>query len=125
MRFLVDASLPRAVASLARSLGHAAADVRDIGFGSATDGRIAEHARQHALTILTADFDFADIRVFPPSEYAGIIVIDRPPNATVDQVLELVRGPLQDQTLLAQLPRRLAIVDPARTRIRPALPETP
>ena len=47
--FLIDASLPRAVANPIRTYGHQATDVRDIGMGSASDQDIADYARQHQL----------------------------------------------------------------------------
>ena len=62
MRFPMDASLPRSAAPMLRQLGHEATDVRDIGMGTATDDLIAAHARSNQLTLVTRDFDFADIR---------------------------------------------------------------
>jgi hypothetical protein len=95
MRFLIDADLPRPVAPLVRSLGHEATDVRDVGLGEAPDAEIAAYARAHELCLLTGDFDFADIRDYPPEHYYGIVVLSR-------------------------LPGRLAIVEPGRIRLRPA-----
>ena len=67
MRFLVDASLPRSATALLRQLGHDAADVRDIGLRQATDDVIAAHARTNHQALVTRDFDFADIRNYPPA----------------------------------------------------------
>ncbi len=78
MKFLVDASLPRTCVGLIRRHGHEATDVRDIGLGAAPDPIIARHAKCGGLVLASADFDFADIRVYPPLEYTGIVVIDRP-----------------------------------------------
>ena len=66
MRFLIDANLPRSVNAVLRRHGHEATDVH------------AEKAEREGLVILSADFDFADIRSYPPSRYHGIVVIDRP-----------------------------------------------
>ena len=62
MRFVVDASLPRSAVPLLGELGHEAVDVRDIGMRNATDDVIAAHAQSKRLTLVTRDFDFADIR---------------------------------------------------------------
>jgi predicted nuclease of predicted toxin-antitoxin system len=62
MHFLIDASLPRSAAVALRQLGHDAVDVRDIGLRSATDDLIAAYARNNRQTLITRDFDFADIR---------------------------------------------------------------
>jgi hypothetical protein len=74
MRFLVDASLPRSATALLQQMGHDAADVRDIGMGSVTDDVIAAHARRNRQTLVTRDFDFADIRNYRPADYAGTML---------------------------------------------------
>jgi len=123
MHFLIDASLPRSTAELIRRAGHRATDVRDVGSTLAADQQIAEYARANAYTVITADFDFADIRFYPPQQYHGIVVIDRPENATVARVLEIVGRFLGETDVLLALPGRLAIVDQDRIRLRPAIDE--
>ena len=49
MRFLVDASMPRAAALKLRELGHEVTDVRDIGLRAATNDVIASHAKRNKL----------------------------------------------------------------------------
>jgi hypothetical protein len=50
------------------------------------DGRVADVCR----AVVTLDLDFSDIRVYPPSDYAGIIVL-WPSVQTVTNVRRLVR----------------------------------
>ena len=118
MHFLIDASMPRSTAPLIRARGHDATDVRDIGLGGAADQDIGAHLQQ--LAILSRDFDFADVRNYPPDQYAGIVVIDLPSTATAPTILKLVDGFLQQTQTLNDLPGRLAIVEPGRIRLRPA-----
>src|SRR5437879_2161332 len=92
MHFLIDASMPRSTAPLVRSRGHHATDVRDIGLGGAADQDIAAYAQAQQLAILCRDFDFADIRNYPPDQYAGIVVIDLPSTATAPTIMQLVDG---------------------------------
>jgi predicted nuclease of predicted toxin-antitoxin system len=73
MHFLNDASLPRSAAVLLRRLGHGATDIRDAGMRDAPDGTIAAYAKSNHLALVTRDFDFADIRNYPPSLYQGIV----------------------------------------------------
>ena len=120
MHLLIDASMPRSSGPLVRSRGHLATDVRDIGLGSAPDQDIAAFAQAQQLAILSRDFDFADVRNYPPDQYAGIVVIDLPSSATAPTVLHLVDAFLQHTQVLHDLPGRLAIVEPGRTRLRPA-----
>jgi len=119
MRFLVDADLPRPVATLVRSLGHEALDVRDIGLGAAPDEEIAGHAKAHGLCLLTGDFDFADIRDYPPEDYQGLVVLKVPDNVNREFILRLIETFLRQSDLVGQLPGRLAIVERGRVRLRP------
>ena len=120
MRFLIDADLPRPTAELVRSLGHEATDVRDIGLGAAPDGRIAVYAQSHGLCLLTGDFDFADIRDYPPEEYFGLVVFMFPDDANRQIILNLIKAFFKEPALLERLPGRLAIAEPGRVRLRPA-----
>ena len=120
MRFLIDADLPRPTADLIRSMGHEAVDVRDIGLGKAKDAQIAEYAQSNRLCLLTGDFDFSDIRDYPPEDYAGLVVLTLPDNANRDMILHLVESFLRDSEVLNRLPGRLAIVEFGRIRLRPA-----
>jgi|SRR5688572_30148470 len=120
MRFLMDASLPRSAAPMLRQLGHEATDVRDIGMGSATDELIAAHACSNQLTLVTRDFDFADIRNYPPADYAGIVVLHLPEDATAQRAVRLLETFVRREDWLSRLNGRLAIVELWRVRFRPA-----
>jgi hypothetical protein len=119
--FLVDANLPRATGDLIRQCGHQAQDVRDIGLGTASDQRIADHARQHQFAILSSDQDFGNVLLFPPAHFHGLVVIRPPRGATVVMVLSLVEQFLKDSKVMPSLPGRLVIVEPGRLRCRPPI----
>jgi predicted nuclease of predicted toxin-antitoxin system len=120
-RLLIDASLPRAAGRVAAKAGWEVVDVRDIGLGSATDERIAAWAQQEKLVLLTRDFDFADIRNYPPEKYLGLVVIAAPVDATAQHVAAMVERFLRQEKLAESLGGRLAIVEPDRVRMRPSL----
>lgn len=120
MHFLIDADLPRSAATVLRSSGHEATDVRDIGLRSAKDAEIAAYARENGLCILTGDFDFADVRHYPPADYSGIVVLGLPSTANARYIVQLLEVFLRDEEALAKLPGRLAIVEAGRIRLRPA-----
>ena len=119
MRFLVDADLPRSTAAVLHRHGHDAVDVRDTGLRGAADPAIAAYARAERRCLISGDFGFADIRNYPPADYAGIVVLELPRHATATFILALVEGLLQRADVLARLPGRLAIVEPGRVRLRP------
>jgi len=45
--------------------------MRDAGRRDAPDNTIADYARRNHLVLITRDFDFADIRNYPPWLYEG------------------------------------------------------
>ncbi len=120
LHFLVDADLPRRTAALCRRFGHAADDVRDLGMGTATDDQIATHAKQQSLCLMTGDFGFADVRNYPPEQYAGIVVLAISPHMTAPTILGIVEELMKRNDILARVPGRLAVVEPSRVRLRPA-----
>ena len=119
MRFLVDASMPLSAALLLRQLNHDVEDVRDIGMRSAADDLIAAHAKRNQQVLLTRDFDFADIRNYPPADYAGIMVLQMPDDATAVQVVALLEKFVRQENWLGKIKGRLAIVELWRVRFRP------
>lgn len=121
VHFLVDASLPRCVAGLIRSHGHSATDVRDIGLGTASDSRIAAHAKENQLVLISVDGDFGNNKDYPPADYAGLVIVQSPPDANRAMVLRLVGELLNATAVLAVLPGRLAIVEIGRIRLRPPM----
>jgi hypothetical protein len=119
MRFLIDADLPRDTAALLASYGHVGIDVRDIGMRDAKDPRIAAYAKQNALCIVTGDWGFSDIRLYPPDRYAGIVVIGLPAHATRQPILKTLTVLLDRPDLIPLLAGRLAIIEKSRIRLRP------
>ena len=124
MKFLLDANMPRSAASLLRGLGHEVEDVRDVLPNGAADATVAAHAQARQLILITRDFDFADIRNYPPKDYAGIIVLELPDDAIAAQVNQALRSFASRPELLARLTGRLAIVESWRVRFRPHEPAT-
>ncbi len=121
MRFLLDANMPRSTAGVVQRLGHETVDVRDIGLAGGEDKQIAAYAKEHALALITRDFDFSDIRNYPPAEFAGIIVLELPEDAVAATVVKTIESFLSQPKLLSQLVGRLAIAESWRVRFRPAL----
>ena len=103
---------------LFQQYGHEAVDVRDIGLRGAMDEQIASHAQKEGLCLVTGDFDFSDIRNYPPRQYAGIIVLNLPKNSTVSFILNLVKNLLEQKDLLQTMSGKLAIVESSHVRIR-------
>jgi len=118
MRFLVDEDLPRAVDNLLKQHGHEAVDVRDIGLRGVKDVEIARYAQSQKLCILSGDLGFSDIRKYPPSEYAGLVVIRIPKGATATLIVGLLESFLKGDKLVSELVGKLAIVEAGHVRFR-------
>jgi predicted nuclease of predicted toxin-antitoxin system len=87
--------------------------------GGAADSDIAIYAQRNGQAIVTRDFDFADIRNYPPSQYAGLLVLALPEDAVATSVVQVLESFLANKELIEALPGRLAILEPARVRLRP------
>ncbi len=120
MNFLIDANLPRSTKTIFAKHGYQAVDVRDVLPGRTADATIAQYARDNHLTLIPRDFDFADVRNYPPATFPGLVVLDLPEDARASTILRTIDSFLGQNVLLARLPGRLAIVEPWRVRFRPA-----
>lgn len=118
MKFLIDANMPRGLAEAIRALGHDAVDIRDIQLGDAADGVIDALALAERRCLLTLDWDFADVRNYPPRERAGLVIFEPVPNATWRQVVAMVQQFVGNPELIEAAAGALVIVEPDRVRIR-------
>lgn len=118
MRFLVDEDLPRSTAGLFTRYGYEAIDVRDVGLRGAKDSQVASYAQREKLCLVTGDFDFADIRNYPPARYYGILVLNTPVNAPASAILNLLGDFFKEEGLVSELPGKLVIVQSGRIRVR-------
>jgi len=118
MKFVVDASLPPSVAALLRGAGHEAEHVGTFGLGDAEDRVIGQHSRATEACLLTADFDFADVREYVPADHAGIVILTLPRWHTVLLIEVLVSEFLAQLVDQQSLKGKLLIVEPGRIRFR-------
>ena len=118
MRAKLDENLPVEAAELLRTAGWVCDTIYDEGLAGAEDSKVAAACQADARVLFTLDLDFADIRTYPPSQYAGIVVL-RPPEPGRRQALELITRVLP--VFSAEwIEHRLWIVEPARVRVRGA-----
>jgi predicted nuclease of predicted toxin-antitoxin system len=118
MRAKVDENVPVEAAELLRAAGWDCETIYDEGLAGAADPKVAAVCQAEARVLFTLDLDFADIRAYPPSDYAGIVVL-RPNEPTRRQVLGLMTRVLP--VLSAEwAEHRLWIVEATRVRVRRA-----
>jgi predicted nuclease of predicted toxin-antitoxin system len=116
MRAKIDENMPVDAVAVLREAGWETSTVYDEALAGADDDRVAAACRLDDRVLVTLDLDFADIRMYPPEEHAGIIVL-RPVDPDRDRVLALLRKVIPFFAVEA-VRRRLWIVEPDRIRIR-------
>lgn len=116
LKFKVDENLPVEVAALLEEVGHDALTVPEQKMGGQPDLNVAAVCQQEARAVVTLDLDFADIRAYPPADYAGIIVL-RLARLDKHRILSALKRLLP---VLAQEPLagQLWIVDEVTVRMR-------
>lgn len=116
MRFKTDENLPAEVAAILSQHGHDAVSVHDQQLAGHPDDEIAIVCRSEERAIVTLDLDFSDIRVFPPGEYFGIMILrpEFPSLPRIERLISRAIAALQTQPITGQL----WIVEEHRIRIR-------
>lgn len=112
----MDENLPRLLAPRLTASGYQALDVRDVGLGAHSDVDVWRYALTHALTLVTQDGDFADVRAFP-SPHAGIVIVDLPDRLSIALRLQLILdglAPLAGQSLADAV----ITISPGHVRVR-------
>lgn len=116
MQFKLDENLPTEIKKILIDAGHSVVTVLEQKLGGQNDSKIIEICRLEKRSLLTLDWDFSDIRTYPPKNYSGIIVLN-PPNQEKKTVVGIVSGILpmfEKEPLIG----RLWIVETGRVRIR-------
>ena len=74
IRVKVDEDLPRQVADLFSERGQDAVTVVMQGWQGFTDAALWPLVQQEERWLITADKGFADIRIYPPGNHAGVLL---------------------------------------------------
>jgi predicted nuclease of predicted toxin-antitoxin system len=115
-KFKDDENLPVETTSLFREAGHGAVTVVEQDLGGRGDPDTATVCQSEGYTLVTLDTDFADIRMYPPRDYSGLIVLrlrrqDKP------HVLKVL-GQMIHMLSIEPLDRHLWLVNEWQIRIR-------
>lgn len=116
MKFKIDENLPFELADELRAIGYDADTVSEERLSGAPDPKIIAAAQAAGRILLTMDKGFADMRLYPPSHFAGIVLF-RPKKAGRLATLRFV---LFHLLLLRdrELAGRLVVVSEAGMRFR-------
>lgn len=116
MRFKLDENLHPDASVVLRQAGHDVETVWDEHLQGATDSRLAGVLKLERRALVTFDVGFADIRAYPPGDFAGLIVLrlQRQDRRSVVRVFTRLVHSLRERSLAGQL----WIVDERRVRVR-------
>jgi predicted nuclease of predicted toxin-antitoxin system len=116
--FKIDENLRDEVAEFLVREGHDAMTVHAEGLRGCVDPVLTQHCLNEGRALVTLDLDFADIRAFPPTTGAGIIVlrVHEQSRANVMRAMPRIADLLKREPLAG----RLWIVTDAGVRIRGA-----
>ena len=90
MKFKIDENLPAELVADLRAEGHEADTVDDEGLAGQPDPAILAHVRAESRALLTLDKGIANVRTYPPDQYAGIVLF-RPRTTGRNTALAFVR----------------------------------
>ena len=115
MLFKLDENLHPDVGEPLRQLGHDVATVYDQGLRGRDAHMIAEACRAEGRILISLDLDFSDIRMFPPENDPGLIVLRlrSKGRSAVRSLFHRVISHLDQEPIAG----RLWIVDEQRIRI--------
>ncbi len=116
VKLKLDENLPHSLVNVLRSAGHDTDSVTEEGLTGAHDQTVFASAQDAGRLLLTLDRGFGDIRRYAPGTHAGILVL-RLQDESAPAVLRAIRR-LIAQHDLEDLAGTIAIVEPARLRIR-------
>ena len=116
IKFKVDENLPQEICELLSEHGYHAHSVPEEGLGGRDDQEVAQVVRDEGRTLITLDNDFANIILYPPALYHGIIVL-RTDSQSKQSVMNLTRSLMPHLGTLA-LNGCLWIVELNRIRVR-------
>ncbi len=115
MKFKIDENLPSELADMLHAAGHDGSTVYVQQLAGQPDSMVSKVCKREGRIIVTLDVGFADIRQYPPKEYAGIIVLrlrNQDKMAVIQVFGQLI--PL----LSAEITNKLWIVDEKKVRVR-------
>jgi predicted nuclease of predicted toxin-antitoxin system len=116
MQFKIDENLHPDVAGLLQRAGHDALTLWDQKMRGQGDDRVAQVCRAERRALVTLDLDFCDIRVYPPQDYCGLIVLRvfNQSRRHVLKVCERILSLLETEPLVG----KLWVVDERGVRVR-------
>jgi predicted nuclease of predicted toxin-antitoxin system len=75
VKFKLDENLSPALLSIFAAAGHDAHSIVQQALGGQPDARVIDVCRSEDRALVTLDLDFANILIYPPAKFPGIVVL--------------------------------------------------
>ncbi|NSW76876.1 MAG: DUF5615 family PIN-like protein [Candidatus Atribacteria bacterium] len=119
LKFFVDQCVPHSIIGALVAEGHTVIKLKDCVPPDSEDSRVIAKAQEFNAILLSLDNDFADIVMYPPSRYNGIIAIQLQNHPEVIHlVVERLRRYLSAHPDMEHYKGKLFVVESSRIRIR-------
>ena len=116
MKFKIDENLPVEISEMLTDADYDSKTVNDQKLQGSKDSVIIEICKSEQRVLITLDIDFADIRLYPPEQYSGIIVL-RDKICSKNHLIDIFRK-ITPLLRSESLDRYLWIVEKTRIRVR-------
>ncbi len=116
MKLKLDENLPSELLTDLLAVGYEVDSVQQEGLAGAADPVVLRQANADARVLVTLDKGIGDVRIYPPADFAGII-LPRPPTAGREATLSFARAHLRS-VLDLDIKGRLLVVTERGVRWR-------
>jgi predicted nuclease of predicted toxin-antitoxin system len=117
-RLKVDENLPREIAELLSGHGHDAVTVLAQGWTGAADDDLWQLLQKERRWLVTADEEFADLRLYPPGTHADVLLL-RPDEEGMENYLRLAAIAVE-RLVFDEIGGAIVVISDRGVRIRSA-----
>lgn len=119
LRFFIDHCVPTSVVQVLRDAGHDVLILREHIRPDSDDVAVVTKAEELGAILISLNGDFADITMYPPSRYRGIIALQvRNHPEVIPSLTRRLVNYLAAHPEMHSYQGRLLVVEPHRIRIR-------
>ena len=119
LRFLADHCVPNSVMKAIREAGHEVVRLGDCLPVNSADPEVIAKAQEIDSILISLNGDFADIVVYPPADYKGIVALQvRNHPESIPAIVKLLTDYMTAHSTLDHYKGRLLVVESHRIRIR-------
>lgn len=119
LRFFADHCISNSMIQALRDAGYEVFRLRDYLSTDSSDSAVISKAQELNSILVSLNGDFADIVLYPPTNYKGIIALQvRNHPEIIPQLMEVLENYLSSHTDMVNYKGKLLLVEVHRIRVR-------